>query len=135
MKVILKDSEKIKEVKAGYAFNYLLPRGLALLATEENLRKWEKEKKKLQLEREKKEKIATSTISRLKGKKITFRLEGNKETGKLFKALTTKVLAEELQVDKKSIKLKQPIKKEGKYQIEVKVGSQKTKVEVEVKIK
>jgi len=60
MKVILvKDLKslgkegEIKEVKDGYALNYLIPKGYALKATEANI-KMINEKKKMILEREKK---------------------------------------------------------------------------------
>ncbi len=135
MKVIIKDSGQVKEVKSGYAFNYLFPRGLAVAATPANLRKLEKLKAERQTEEEKKEKEAKKIIERLKKERVTFKLDGNKESGKLFKALTAKVLADKLQVDKKDIKLKQPIKKVGKYTVEIKIGKEKVKIDFEVKIK
>ncbi len=135
MKVIIKNSGQIRNVKPGYAFNYLLPRGLAVIATPSNLKKWEELKELKKTKEEKEEKEAKKTAEKLKKEKVTFELEGNKESGKLFKALTAKVLAERLQVDKKNIKLKQPIKKAGEYTVEVKVGKEKIKIDFEVKIK
>ena len=48
---------QVVKVKDGYARNYLIPKGYAYLATKENLKLWEQERRRIekQLEKEKKQ--------------------------------------------------------------------------------
>ena len=116
----------IVNVKDGFANNYLIPRGLALPATEGNVkhvrdilrqkqRKLEREKAKAQEIAEKIDGLVVE-IARPVG-----------VTGKLYGAITVAEIAEKIkeqtgvEVDKRKIMLKAPIKNVGRYNIPVKL--------------
>ena len=131
MKVILlKDVEKlgkkfeIKEVKDGYARNFLFPQKLAKLATEEVL-KWAEIQKEVQ---EKKaeadlEKIQ-SKASSLEDLEVTILVKVG-DDNQLFESITQQKIAEKLKemkvdIKKNQIELKEPIKELGEFPVKVK---------------
>jgi large subunit ribosomal protein L9 len=129
MKVILKKDIKnigkegdIKEVSDGYARNFLLPKKLALPATESAMKQATDAKLK-KLETEKIEQEKTNELARIiSGKKIIIRAKEKK--GKLFGSITAKNIAQELKKEKieiseKSIIIKNPLKKIGEYEIKI----------------
>lgn len=71
MKVILKNTGQVQDVSEGYARNFLLPKGLAVIATETELKKIE-ERKKSEIEEEGlKREESLLTVKKLDGKLIT----------------------------------------------------------------
>jgi large subunit ribosomal protein L9 len=116
----------IVNVKDGFANNYLIPRGLALPATEGNIKHVQDvlKQKKRKLEREK-----------AKAKEIAEKIDGLVieiarpvgVTGKLYGAVTVSEIADKIkeltgvEVDKKKIMLKSPIKNVGRYNLTVKL--------------
>jgi large subunit ribosomal protein L9 len=115
----------IKEAKDGYARNYLIPKGLAKLATPEVIRQWQEEKAKeeakLKEELSKIEKVKKSIEEKVF--KITHKLGAN---GQLIGAVTNKEIAEVLkkegfEIDKKHIE-HTSIKAPGEYKVTVKLG-------------
>jgi len=131
MKVlIIKKIEKFKEgsivdVKDGYARNFLIPKGLALEATKENLERFENIKKqRLKLEElekkkylELKEKIEKLSIT------ISAEVKNDDELyGSINESLILKELKEEgIELEKDKIQLEEPIKKLGIYNINIKL--------------
>lgn len=131
MKVILlKDVEKlgkkfeIKEVKDGFAKNFLFPKKLAKPATEKNLKwlekKLKKEKEKAELELKQYQKIASS----LDGLEISFEAKV-KEKNIIYEKITPLKIAEKLRemgfdVTKNQIELKEPIKEIGEFDVKIK---------------
>jgi large subunit ribosomal protein L9 len=129
--ILLKDVEKLGKsgdlvaAKDGYARNYLFPKGLALLATERNIKSAaaDKRHKDEALEKEKQEaRRLSEIISRLS---CTIAVEAGKDD-KLFGSVTAvdihKALeAEGVSVDKKKIELKDHLNQIGIYQIPVKL--------------
>ena len=116
---------EIKNVKDGYARNFLLPKGFAKLATDEVIKAWQEEQKKKEEELKKeiskinelKEKIENTTLV------IKHKLGAN---GQLYGAITNKEVANELlkkgiEIDKKHIEMKQ-IKSVGEYNVDIKLG-------------
>ncbi len=116
---------EIKNVKDGYARNFLLPKGFAKLATDEVIKAWQEEQKKKEEELKKeiskinelKEKIEKTTLI------VKHKLGAN---GQLYGAITNKEVANELlkkgiEIDKKHIEMKQ-IKSVGEYDVDVKLG-------------
>ena len=114
------------KVSDGYARNMLFPRGLAIEATKDN---------KQTLARQKAKEAEIIEAEKAEAKKLADRLEkvtiviktktgGN---GKLFGSITTKDIAEALKaqtsidLDKKKIILKSPIKEVGEFTIDVRV--------------
>jgi len=132
MKVVLtKDIEgwgtigDIIEVKKGFARNYLIPRGLALELTEENKRFIDniltQKARKLQREKEK----ALELAKKLNGVEIEIERPIG-VTGKMYDSVTTSDITEKLkekgiEVDKKKIMLRSPIRNLGSYNIQVKL--------------
>jgi len=143
MKVIfVKDFEgkgtrgEIKNVKDGYARNYLIPSGYALPATKENIKTIEARKKIEENKKEKRKRMAIETKKALNKVSITIRTKAGQDD-KLFGAITSEIIAEELknqakiEIDRHQIILDEPIKKLGRYKIPVKLGEE---VEGEIKL-
>ncbi len=127
--VLLEDVEKlgyagdIKEVKDGYAVNYLIPKGYALAATKSNLKLVEEKRRAILRKIEKKIKQAEAIKAALDGAQITIKARAG-EKGKLFGSITAADIYEQLkdkaEFDKKSIRLPEGgIKNVGSYEIEI----------------
>jgi large subunit ribosomal protein L9 len=144
MKVILlKDikgtgkKDQVIEASDGHARNYLLPRGLAKLATESSVRELEHHKASADKRKDKETEIAKALAEKLEMLGVKFFVKVG-EGGKLFGSITTKDVAEALEkehgikVDKKKIELV-PIKSIGTTHAEIKIHQgvvAKLKVEV-----
>jgi large subunit ribosomal protein L9 len=119
----------IVKVKAGYARNFLVPRGQALEATKGNLRHVTQLKAR-RAEREAKERADLETLA-AKLKKVTLKLTlKTGADGKAFGSVTSmdiiKALAEQAPkgidvIDRHAIQLERPIKQTGKFEIPVKL--------------
>ena len=134
MKIILKQDVKGKgkkgqmiEVAEGYARNFLLPRGLAALATTDAVNTMRlQEKAKARAEAEAKA-AAMETVEKLKNCQVKIAAKGG-DGGRLFGAVTTKEIAAALkeqygmEVDSKKLVLDEPIKSFGAYQVKAKLG-------------
>ncbi len=142
MKVILRDNlpklgrmGDIVDVAPGYARNYLFPRGLALLATESNIRRVEAEKKIREKIREKEKKEAEELAAKLEKKSITIPVQVG-EDEQLFGSVTAQDIARALNqegfpVDRKQIILEEPLKSLGIYNVELKLHPEvKTSIRV-----
>jgi large subunit ribosomal protein L9 len=119
---------EIKEVNKGYAKNFLLPRGLALVATPAVIRqvesRLEKEKLEESIDREKLVELA----QQIEGREI--HLKARMGAGeRLFGSITTADVAEELSrvtgsvIDKKNIDIEKPFRQIGSYEVAVKLAS------------
>ena len=137
MKVILtKDMENLGkagslvEVKTGYGRNYLLPRQLAVLATEKNIRQLEHQKAGI-LSRAAKEKTnMTQMAQKLSAIEVKFTRKTGAEN-KLFGSVTNKDIHEQLvaqgyQVDRKQIHLPEPLKEVGTHEVPVRLHADVT---------
>lgn len=141
IKVILKEnvagvgrSGDVRQVKDGFARNFLLPKKLALPATENNLKRIEAEIKKKESQRSKERQGAEELAVKLNQLSITVSVEVN-EDGKLYGSLAAPdvvaaVLAEGIELDKKTIFFEASIRELGIYDVEVKLHP-----EVSAKIK
>lgn len=136
MKIILKDTNDIKNVSFGYAVNYLLPQGLAELATPEKIKALEKKQKELIKNQQQKQKTDKGLVKKLAGKTFVIKAKVGKAK-KLYAGITKKNILKSLGVDPDKIEviLTQPIKKLGKHRVELKIGSQRLDILVEVKKK
>ena len=133
MKVILKQDvenlgkkDEVKEVKEGYARNYLIPRGLAEKATKSKLKEVEKRR---EIQEQKEEKLieeARELKEKVEQEKIVLKAKRGDE-GKLFGSITNKDIAKKLEeegllsLDKRKVELKDPIKEVGTYQVNLKL--------------
>ena len=116
---------EIVKVKAGYARNYLLPQGLATLATKGNVKQIEQERAAL-LKKAAEEK-ATAELQKEQMGVIELAFERKAgEGGTLFGSVTSMDIAEALQakgyeIDRRKIVLRDPIKETGEYTVSVKL--------------
>ncbi|MBO5734377.1 MAG: 50S ribosomal protein L9 [Clostridia bacterium] len=144
MKVILKADVKGQGKKGdlinasdGYAKNFLLPKGLAVVADKSTINELESKKSAAQFHKNQEEMRAKELAEKLDGKKVTFKAKSG-ENGKLFGSITPQDVANEikmqlhLEVDKKKVQL-ESIKTLGTTEAIVKIYpgvSAKVKVEV-----
>lgn len=131
MKVIIKKTGEVKDVALGYAVNYLLPRGLAVIATAKKLADLkQKEAEKQALKKD--EKLQQrQQAERLNGKVVEFKVQAGK-AGKIHGSIGKKEIAKELKIMKANIVLDKPIKKVGEYEVELKFGQAKAKIKLKV---
>jgi len=116
---------EVVKVKAGYARNYLLPRGLATLATKGNVKQIEQERaallKKVAVEK------ATAVAQKEQMGDISLSFERKAgEHGTLFGSVTSMDIADALkakgyEVDRRKIVLRDAIKETGEYTVNVKL--------------
>ena len=134
MKVILtKDVPKlgrkfeVKNVSSGYAQNLLIPKGLAIVATEQALKKAELDRKAMEGERKVMQDLIVKNIKDLDGVTVSCTAKAN-DKGHLFAGLHKEAVAEEifkqtqLQIDPNFIQLEHPLKEVGEHEITVKEG-------------
>ncbi len=142
MKVILKETINTlgivgSEVKVadGYARNYLLPRNKAVPATPAYRKIIEQEKKKFKLQIAKERKIAEETAERIKGAECTIKAKVN-QGEELYGSVTlTDIIqafaAKGIEIEKRMLLFKKPIKHLGEYKIPVRVYAD---IEPEIKV-
>ncbi len=131
MKVILlKDMEnlgkvgQVVNVKDGYARNYLIPQGIALPATDSNVRKVRHEinslKKKAERQLEKFKELA----QKLSTVRLTIKHEAGEE-GKLFGSVTASQIEKALhaagfeEIERRQIVLEKPIRETGSHEVKI----------------
>jgi large subunit ribosomal protein L9 len=121
----LGEAGEVVSVKPGYARNYLVPNGLATLATESNVKELEHHRRAIS---EKTDKLVKELKAEKKAvEKIKLSVEAQAgEEGKLFGSVTTANIADLLAeqgvtVDRRKIDLKDPIKTVGAHKIPIKL--------------
>jgi len=130
MKIILKEDVHnlgqqgdVVEVKAGYARNYLMPKKLAVLFTQQQKKSFEElsrvEKRKIERQKDSLE----SVLKELKGLNLSLKMkseEGEKLFGSVTKIDIANLLEENgINIDKKYIGLSSPIKTLGEHKIDI----------------
>jgi large subunit ribosomal protein L9 len=121
---------EVVKVADGYARNYLLPRKLALLATEGNKKQIERERAKFEAKEAEEQKVAGAMADRLASVEIEIARKVG-ETEALYGSVTTSDIAEALaakgfDIDRRKLQLQEPIKKLGEYLIPVKLHREVT---------
>lgn len=133
MLVILKKDIKgtgkagdVVTVSDGYARNMLLPREMAIKATDKNVRSVEKQKNILKEKENKEKEKAVNKAKELEAKSVVVKTKTG-ENGKLFGSITSMDIAkalkeqESINIDKKKIILKTPIKQIGVFEVDIKI--------------
>lgn len=132
MKVILlEDVERlgkrgaILNVANGYGRNFLIPRKLAVPATDANIKMAESKSKKVEVQEAKEEKSASQLKTELENVSITIPMKAG-EGDMLFGSVTTASIAEALEqkgytIDKRRIELEEPIRRLGDHHVNVKL--------------
>lgn len=126
---------EVVAVKAGYARNYLIPKGLAYEATDANLRRIEHEKQKLERQEQEALTIAQEQAKAFEDLSLTFNVRAGEE-GKLFGSVGSADVAEKLQeqgleVDRRQIMLEEPLKELGVFSVPIRLHAD---VRPEVKV-
>jgi large subunit ribosomal protein L9 len=116
---------EIVKVADGYARNYLLPRKLALLATDGNKKQIEREKVKYEAKELEEQKVAQAVSERLATVEVEIARKVG-ETEALYGSVTTGDIAQALaakgfDLDKRKLVLQEPIKKLGEFTVPVKL--------------
>jgi large subunit ribosomal protein L9 len=132
MKIILTDEVRglghrgdLVVVKNGYARNFLLPQGLAFLATEANKRRLEEEKTSYDEKVLREKAVAEEVARKMEGLRLTLVKKAG-EGDILYGSVTTADIADALagkgiQVDRRRVELEEPIKRLGEHQVHVRL--------------
>ena len=132
MKVILRSDitnvgrqGEIKDVSAGFARNYLVPQNLAMEATPQNMKIWERERVKLEKQREEIINKAKEAASKMEAAEFGIKVKVG-DNGKVFGSVTnsniSKLFEEQgFEVNKRDILLSDSLKELGNYEISVRL--------------
>lgn len=130
--LLLKDIKRlgkagqIKKVTDGYARNYLIPRGLAVLATPGAIRRTEVQQA---IEEQREDRVRTDSSAlaeRLSETVLTFKVMAS-DKGRLYGSVTTADIAAQIEeqtgqpVDKRKVQLDEPIRLLGSHQVPVRL--------------
>jgi large subunit ribosomal protein L9 len=129
--ILIKDHEKLGktgdtvEVKSGYARNYLVPQGIALIANSAGLKKLQEQLRLKELRQNKTLQKAREMADKLNSLSLTIPVQVGEED-RVFGAVTSQMIADQLQekgyeIDKKHIQLDEPIKALGIFEIPIKI--------------
>ncbi len=118
---------EIKDVKDGYGQNFLIAKGFAKLATDEVIEEWKKEQELISKREQEEIQRLKDIEKKLSSVKliIKHKLGAN---GSLYGAVTKEEISsalkeqEDIEIDKKTIEIKNPIKTAGSFDISVKLG-------------
>ena len=126
---------EIKEVKDGYARNFLIPKGLAKPATKEAL-KWLTTQKEVEAQKAEEElKRVQEVASAIDGQEVIIPVKIGEE-GQLFESITSQKIFEKLkelgfEIKKTQFDLKEPIKELGEFPVKIKFEHN---LEAEIKV-
>jgi large subunit ribosomal protein L9 len=115
----------VKDVSAGFARNYLIPKKLVMEANAKNLKIWEREKVKMEHLRQETIDKAKELASKLEEKDFTVHVKIG-ENGKIFGSVTPATIVhafgeDGFEVNKRDVLLASNIKELGEYEITVRL--------------
>ncbi len=134
--ILLKDvpnlgkAGEIREVKSGYARNFLLPKNLAEVASGKTAQKFLATLELKALEIKKKKQSLEEKVKTLDDKKIAFKVKVNAQ-GRPYRAITGREIAQALNIDPSLVEMA-PLKQIGKTKLEIKAGINLAKVEIDI---
>lgn len=128
---------EVVKVRPGYGRNFLIPRGLALAATRGNIAQLDHQKRIIAAEQARVRAEHAKMAEQLKGVTVSIARKKGQD-GKLFGSVSAKDVAEALanqnqQVDRKLIKLDEPLKAIGSYEVPIRFSGD-TSVEIRVNV-
>ena len=118
------DKHEVVKVKNGYGRNFLIPKGLALIANSVNLKKLETLKAKEQAAEDKRVSEYEAMVVQLEGKTLKIGVKAG-ATGKIFGSITNVQIASrlreefEIDIERKKIEIPEDIKEVGTYTAEI----------------
>jgi large subunit ribosomal protein L9 len=116
---------EVKEVKNGFARNFLLPRGVALPATQQALERAQAHARASERRQNAIDTDARRLVEKMAGT-ITLRARVG-ETGRLYGSITAADIAEELskrgntEIDRRTIELGEPIRQVGEHTVHIRL--------------
>lgn len=122
---------EVKEVADGYARNYLIPKGLAVPATEGLIRHAAETRQAAEQRRVRQLTSARETAARLEGAVVTVQARAG-QGDRLYGSVTAQQIAEAIarqlgvEVDRRRIELEAPIRTLGTYPVRVRLGPEIT---------
>ncbi len=137
MEVILKEDVPslgkmgaVVRVRDGYARNYLLPRGLVLVADKKNLKMFEHQKRIITERRERILKQGQALAEKLAAVSLSIAVKSGEE-GKLFGSVTNMDIEKALKakgfdIERRQIHLAEPIKTLGDYEVPIRLSADVT---------
>ena len=116
---------EVVRVRAGYARNYLLPKGIATLATKGNVKQIDRERESLLKKAATEKSTAEAQAGQMESISLSFERKAGKD-GTLFGSVTSMDIAEALKeqgydIDRRRLSLKDAIKETGEYSVKVKL--------------
>ncbi len=142
MEILLREDYKglgeagsVIKVKDGFARNFLIPQGIAFMATENNKKRYENDLKQSGWRKERDKHKAEELSKTLENISCTISVQVGEED-KLFGSVTSQNIADALKeqgydIDKRKVLLEEPIKSLGIYSVNIKLH---TDVEATVKV-
>lgn len=134
--ILIKDIEnlglagQVLKVAPGYARNFLLPTGAALLASEGNLKMLAKKRAEYEARAKAEKEQALDLKAKVAEVRLVFKRKTG-EKGKLYGAVTAMDIAEALQaagftIERKRLRLSEPIKTVGDFEVPVRIHAEVT---------
>jgi len=121
----LGDAGELVAVKPGFARNYLLPLGKAVVATEASVKELEHQKRVIAEKLARERKLLEGEKAKYEGQVVEIAAQAGEE-GKLFGSVTAAMIAEKLaerglEVDRRKVALADPIKEVGEHPVVLKL--------------
>jgi len=115
----------VVNVKPGYGRNYLLPQGLAMIATEANLKNFELERKKLQAIMDAQRAEARSLAEKIEALEVVIPMHVG-ENKKLYGSVTSTIIGDALaalgvEIDRRRILMDAPIRTLGEHPVRIRL--------------
>ena len=119
-------SGDIIKVKPGYARNFLFPRGLAVRSSKRNRALADEKKKSAKVKQLRDAQVYEELVNKLKNTEVTIEVQVGGED-RLFGSVTSQdihkaLIEKDIEIDRHSIDLEEPIKALGIYDVNIKVA-------------
>ena len=116
---------EVVKVKPGYGRNYLLPKGMAELATDGRVKQLEHQKRVIEEKVKKQVSVHQELANRMKSVALSFQMQTNEE-GKLFGSVTNGDIQHQLadrgfEIERRKIELSEPIKQVGDVDVNIRL--------------
>jgi large subunit ribosomal protein L9 len=114
---------EVIEVKDGFARNYLVPRGLGVLVTPENVRQLELERRRISQREARRVEELQQLARRLEGASCTIEVKASPE-GHLYGSVSPRMITDAfkksgIEIEEKSVRLERPIKEIGPHDVPI----------------
>lgn len=127
--------DEIKDINEGYARNFLIPNKLAIEATVKAIGELNKKKEHKDSQNKKANRDFEESLSKIEGLTISIKKKANEEghlfSGVTLKDIVSKLTEKNINLGESNIKLDNPIKQTGVFEIEIRNTDKKLKVNIE----